>query len=43
MESKKNENEKFLKVLAGFFLTVVIYLIIDNPIEVINGFIDALK
>lgn len=43
MESKKNENEKFLKIFAGFFLAVVIYLIIDNPIEVINGFIDALK
>ena len=42
-ENTEKQSDKFLKTFAGFFLAVVIFIIMSNPYGIIDGLLDALK
>lgn len=39
----KKETERFLKLFIGFFAAIVIFILLENPQDVLDGIIDALK
>ena len=39
----KKDNEKFLKAFVGFFIVVVVFIILSNLKGVIAGFVDSVR